>query len=239
MKKLVLASAAAASLGFASFAVAGGSVEKANDGFYVGLGIGAAALDVPSDLFNDKVFKAAGVEQNLQNNWGFAARVEAGYLKAITSNILLGAELGFNYLPQSQYTYDSSSKDVDGNVTQEHGTIKYTDYNIDALLVAKYLLPSQFNVFAKGGFAYVHQKVKASDFTLALSSTDEVTFSGSDTNSRILPELAAGVGYSINANIDANLTYAHIFGDSVSDSGLNNVPSSNSVLVGIDYKFDL
>lgn len=239
MKKLVLASAVA-SLGFASFALADASAKQANGGFYVGLGIGTAGLDVPSDLFNDKVFKSAGVEQNLQNNWGFAARVEAGYLKAITSDILLGAELGFNYLPQSQYTYDSSSEDTDGNVTQEHGTIKYTDYNIDALLVAKYLLPSQFNVFAKGGFAYVHQKVKASDFTLALSPTDEMIFSGSEeTNSRILPELAAGVGYSINAKMDANLTYSHIFGDSVSDSALNNVPSSNSVLVGIDYKFDL
>lgn len=237
MKKLVLASAVA-SLGFASFALADGSAKQAKDGFYVGLGVGAGALDVPSDLFNNKALKAAGVDQNLQNNWGFAARVEAGYLKAVSSNVLLGAELGFNYLPQSKYTVDGASEDGEGNKGQQHEYIKYTDYNIDALLVAKYLLPSQFNVFAKGGFAYVHQKIKGS-YTFTQDSVTLDSDSASETTSRILPELAAGVGYSINSNIDANLTYAHVFGDSVSASAVNNVPSSNSVLVGIDYKFDL
>lgn len=233
MKNLILASVAATSLSAASMAVAGGPAQPLNlpapkGGLYAGLGLGVGALDISSDLITDKAAK----NTNQQNNWGFAGRVDVGYLLDITGDVLMGAEVGYNYLPQTKYTFDTGT----GTAQQSY---KYSDYSFDMLAVAKYLLPENFNVFGKAGVAVVKQ-------TASLEKSGKTT---KDHLTKVLPEIALGVGYNVNANVETTLTWAHVFGDDLSDvknvstataASINSdVPSSNTILIGVDYKFDL
>lgn len=230
MKNIILASVAAISLGGASMALAGGpdqpiNTPAPNGGFYAGISVGAGALDLPSTLLNSI---PTVVNQDLQNNWGFAGRVELGYLMDIRSNMLVGAEIGYNYLPQSKYTFTTA--DVATPDTHVNGDLKYTDYSFDVLGVAKYLLQDGFNVFGKAGFALVEQTAKG--------TVDETSFS--NDLSKVLPEVVIGAGYDINSSVEATVAYAHVFGDDINDSNaVNEIPSYDTVLFGVDYKFAL
>ncbi len=236
MKNLILASVAAASLGTASLALAGGPDQPINTpapkgGMYAGIGLGVGSLDMPSDISSDAIVS----NQDQKNNMGLAGRLDVGYLMDVRSNMLVGAELGYNYLPQTKYTvtYD----DANGTVNNEY---KYTQYSVDALGVAKYLMQNGFDIFGKAGVAYVKQTAKLTSGNSAVSK---------DHLGKILPEVALGAGYAVNSNVEATFTYAHVFGDDidqVSDvtaataSNINGqVVSSNTFLFGVDYKFDV
>lgn len=239
MKNLILASVVATSLSATSMAVAGGPAQPLNlpapkGGLYAGLGLGVGALDISSDLITDKAAK----NTNQQNNWGFAGRVDVGYLLDITGDVLVGAEVGYNYLPQTKYTFNTVT-DTDPDKPNVKHSYKYSDYSFDMLAVAKYLLPENFNVFGKAGIAVVKQTASLEDS--GNTSKDHLT--------KVLPEIALGVGYNVNANVETTLTWAHVFGDDLSDvkdvskataASINSdVPSSNTILIGVDYKFDL
>ena len=231
MKNIILASVAAISLGSASLALAGGPDQPINTpspkgGLYAGISVGAGALDMPSDLMNSTNDQTV-TNQDRQNNWGFAGRVEVGYLLDMRSDLLVGAELGYNYLPQTKYNLTLTDTTVTPASAQDT-TIKYTDYSFDVLGVAKYLLQDGFNVFGKAGFAIVQQAAK--------TTVDGV--SSKNNLSKILPEMVVGTGYEINSNVEATLAYSHVFGDNISNT-TNDIPSSDTILFGVDYKFDV
>lgn len=231
MKKIILASIAATSLTAVSVAMAGGpdqiNVPASKGGLYLGVGIGAGALDAPSDIVSAPMATALGItNQNQADNWGFAGRLNAGYLVDVSSKLLVGGEVGYTYLPKTKYTFDSPAA--------TNNQLKYTDYAIDMLGVAKYMLDRGFNVFGKLGAAYVNQEAKLN----WNGASDK------DTTSKVLPEVAVGAGFDITPVLGVEATYAHIFGNGelsqISIDGANNdVPSIDTVMVGISYKMDV
>jgi opacity protein-like surface antigen len=211
MKKIILTTACCLSLSAAAFANdVQGTTTETNG---VGPYIGAALGIGGMDtpkLTDDQT--SGNYSEKLRS--GVAGRVYGGYL--FGDSLKYGAEIGASLYPANKYSVESLN-------------LKYSGYNIDALAVLKYNF-SKFNVFGKAGAVYVPQK-----FTANLGSYDY-----SQTNHKILPEVAAGVGYDFTSNLSANLTYSHIFGhkpDFTADS-VTKVAPVNTLMVGLTYYFN-
>lgn len=242
MKKVLLTAAALVSFGVASSAIAGGLDQSATQqnirsGLYAGIAGGWGEVTTPSSMLtNEATVNSSAI--NMQRTLGrVAARANAGYLFNITNNFLVGPELGYNYLPNTKYTYSSFNFVNTG---------KLTDYSLDLLGVGKFYVTNAFNVFGKAGVAYVRQKAK---FTTTNVST-AMTQSTALTEDKFLPTVGAGVGYNLSPCVEATATYMHAFGKSRSSLQqgviVNNVPtqtfgdaitSYNTVLVGLNYGF--
>jgi len=206
MKKLFLITGATLALGVAGISYAAASAASAPTvgtlpGAYIGVGLGYGGMDTPKITPADLVaWSATHGTSTLYK--GVAARGYLGYLWAIpqVQNLQLGAELGYNYYPKNKYTLSAGSVSDAWN---------YSGYNIDLLGVAKYNFgASGFNVIGKVGPAYVHQK-----FHNELTGLVIPGLTGNRSKSQIKAEVAAGVGYDINQNIDVNIIYAHVFGN--------------------------
>ena len=94
-------------------------------------------------------------------------------------------------------------------------TTKVKSYGLDLLAVAKFNVTDTMNLFGKAGFIQM--------------SFDNGLAKGSNTYAKA----ALGVGYTIMQNLDATLTYAHVFDNSSVSA------SSNSVLAGVNYYFSV
>ncbi len=128
--------------------------------------------------------------------------LKAGYDWHFTKGFLAGFELGFNY---------------DGKVSKD--SVDYKSWNINAMLRAKYLFQSGFNVTGKAGVAYVRNS--------------QSTPTGQATNgigNSIAPRIGAEAGYLFTNGIGLNLEYDHLFSNS-------KVLSVNTLQVGISYIF--
>lgn len=226
MKKVVLTTATLLALGTAGFALAGGpEVTPAEapsfshpSGAYIGGGFGWGALSTPDSLLSDSIMNFWHITNMKNQANGASFRANAGYLFNITSNALAGVELGYQYLPQSQYTYNYP---INGT-----NVVTYSDYLYDALVVGKFYVNDQVSLFAKAGAAYVEQKFQQVN-------------DNNINSSKFLPEVAVGAGYALTQNVEANLTYSHGFGHNIKDNNTTKIPSFNSVLFGLNYSFNV
>ncbi len=266
MNKVILTAAAVLTMGAASFAMAGGldqtgPSQAKHGGLYVGGGLGYASTTMPKKIFADNnslnAFFAANNQKNKFDN--FAANAHIGYLFPVTQDFLLGAEFGYNYLPENKYTFDvvAPGSGLNPNPILANGTIKYSQYSLDFLGVAKYYITDQLNVFGKAGISYVNQKVSQSFANdKALAAAFKLP-SVSKEKGKVLPKVAVGLGYNITTNIELTAQYSHTFGSKISQikkgsslvTGKNNgeqllvnsskIPSNNEVLVGVNYYFNM
>lgn len=247
MKKLVLTAATVVAMGVASLALAGGQeqAQVKRGGFYIGGGLGYADLGMPTNLISDQFIDSARTAQSSTLNH-FTAGAHVGYLFPVTQQFLLGAELGYNYLPNTTYTI--TNKTVSTNNDTE---IKFSRYSLDLMGVAKYYVVDQFNVFAKAGVSYVKQKASA-DATVVVQGLTLDTASVSKSSDQLQPKLAVGAGYNVLPNLELTAEYSHTFGDkfnsisqnsfdsdnNLKESSVTNIASNNAVLVGVNYYFN-
>jgi opacity protein-like surface antigen len=241
MKKLVLTAVAAAIVGTAPFAAIAGGVDQApsaqqgpQGGLVVGLGIGWGRMEMPKNAVTDQYLKNNAVKYMTHAQSNFAARVHLGYLFKAGDRFLVGPEVGYNYLGDTKYTYTDD--------TYKANYAKASDYSFDLLGVGKYYVTQNLDLFGKAGIAVITQKATFEGTPVAKGKVLSYT----NNKTKVLPEVAAGVGYDVTKNIETTVTYAHAFGQDLSSVQKsqqatfgNDIPSYNTVLVGVDYTFNL
>lgn len=237
MKKIALVTGAALALGVAGVSSAAalatpGSNTGTIPGAYIGVGAGIGGMDTPKLSAAQKALGGNNYSEELR---GFAARVYGGYLWAMpqVQNLQLGAELGYNYYPKNKYSLGPNKVNK----------WDYSGYNIDLLGVAKYNFgTSGFNALVKAGPTYVRQKFSGRFGTAAAYPGTVI----SKSKGQVKAEVAAGVGYDINQNVDINLIYAHVFGSKPTENFTagatqknvaEKVASVNTLLLNIAYHF--
>lgn len=152
----------------------------------------------------------AGVKVRGKNETGVMGRIAAGY--RFTPHF--GVELGADKFSDAKIRVSAA------NAGYLDTTVK--TYALDLLATATMPVDQDFSVFAKGGVAYVHF-----DGSNAL---------GNGTTSKYRPELAAGVAYRVNQNVQFTAQYAHIFGQGNYTSS-SYTPGLNAGTVGFEYDF--
>lgn len=237
MKKLLLITGATVALGVAgaSYAAALGPCPAPAcgtlPGVYVGVGLGWGGMDTPKLNEADKALGTTGWSYKLRK--GASARGYLGYMWAIqqVQNLQLGAELGYIYYPKNKYSLSTAN----GTDSWE-----YKGYTIDLLGVGKYNFgDSGFNALLKAGGAWVNQKLTVSN------PAGIVANNLGDSKSGVKFELAGGLGYDINQNVDVNVIYAHIFGSkpghvsdsNVSKDNMNKIATVSTIMATIAYHF--
>lgn len=156
---------------------------------------------------------------------GITGRIATGYLWEIASCTQFGLELGFSAfshigIGESSYYYD------------QH--IKYARYGADALAILDYHFTKRFDIFAKAGVAYSHQK-----FSVDYRYNDGISrTSGSEHDSAMVfaPKAVLGVGYDVTDNINLNVSFNHEFqrrGSALSRYS----PGVSSMSLGLRYSF--
>jgi outer membrane immunogenic protein len=261
MKKLFTISSAAAALSLAATGFAASAPMPAPapmaaapasygtaPGWYVGLGAGLGGMDTPKLNSDEK--SPADVQSHSEDIMGFAARLYGGYMWDIASveGLQLGLELGYTYYQDNKYKlgglYDNSG------VLMPNSYIHwdYKGYNVDLLGVAKYnFAQTGWNVIGKAGAAYVSQKF---DLNFNNVPTDHpgivVSGHGDKSKNKVLPKVAAGVGYDFNKYVGVSLTGDYIFGtkpknlskaDDISD--MTKVADVYTVMLNVTYHFDM
>jgi hypothetical protein len=150
-----------------------------------------------------------------------------GYNFHPTTNLLMGVELGYKFLG---YSSDDNFGDNDRN---SYSASMYQNV-ADLLFTAHYYVYKGWNMFGKIGVAGTFQ----TDPYLNENSDE------SETNFRLLPEYAVGIGYTWNQKLDLHLTYDHV--GSAENNGLlgpvvsngdDAFESNNSIMLGISYTF--
>jgi len=230
-KQIILAAAISAALSVSAFAAP--SNGPAKSGLYIGGNLGAgniAVTQLKSDKTGSDIPKASGGK--LESDYHFVWGLFAGYQYAVTPNVALGAELGYN-----DNGYSESNEFSKGGVSSKN---KYTSKDVELLAVGKYYINNQFNVFAKGGIARVTENSVEETMSIKTNkvSNDYIGYA---------PKVVVGVGYSPITNVDLTLEYDHIFGsdnantlddkDSTSDkfNTPKGVASVNAVKAGVTY----
>ncbi len=146
-------------------------------------------------------------------SFGYAVR--GGYEMPLSGPWSLGFEAGYINLGDSTF----------GAAAVAPGEMKFKQQGGDLLATATYHFDNGMNLFGKAGGAWISQKATLAG--VSIGSKD-----------KILPELAAGMGYDVNKNIALTATVNHIFGDSINVNTaipVNAVASSTSVLAGIRF----
>lgn len=174
--------------------------------------------------------EAGYVRQNFQNDFipaddfsndTIGAALRLGYLMPFANAWSFGLELGSLYLGDTSYDRIGSLP-VNLSIKQK---------GLDLLAIAKKDLTDRVNVFGKAGIAYIQQEY---DFSNNNNSV-VVTY---NSKSRVLPEIAAGLGYHLTDNLELTGTVNHIFGKNMNaDSYANDIASSTAALVGLRYNF--
>ena len=208
MKKILLTTGA---LALAASAYAGGpvmnTVAPAHGTFYAGAGLGWASFY--KSVVDPEYAQYLGSVYKVTKS-GMAARAHFGYLLPISHMAQVGAEVGYTHFPTLK-------------VASTTGTIKSKFYGLDLLAVAKFNVTDAMNLFAKAGFIQMNStaNINSSETTARIKYSEVYT------------KAALGAGYTIMPNLDATLTYAHVF--DIRDVST----SSNSVLAGLDYYFSV
>ena len=176
------------------------------NGFYVlgALGYGETNLD-------NSTFKQDGKVVNTKD--GFTWDLGLGY----QFNQNLGVELGYLNLPNVKWNSDAPRGDT-GNMIKD-------SYDITLMAKGTFPINNQFNVFGAAGIADAHYNVPNAVIDMVVSN--KVLLDQGSTN-KIVPALALGVGYNVNANVGVvgKMQWAK-------DSG--NYPGSLVGLVALNY----
>jgi len=162
-----------------------------------------------------------------EDGHGVTGRLAAGYRWDISEILKIGVEAGIN---------GYQNKNIDAGLID----VSLKRFSTDALGVLTVYPTSKFNLFAKGGAAYVRQKLSVSGSMFRLNVRED----------NIVPKAAVGVGYDICPNINVNLSLNHEFNRDkmvtfVSDTnpmvkvtGPSINTGATSVLAGIQYTFN-
>ncbi len=97
---------------------------------------------------------------------------------------------------------------------------------VDALGVIDVYITPRFDLFAKAGFAYVHQS----------TSVETRGYKFSYLKKAVVPETIVGVGYNVSPNFNVNLSLANQFSRK-DDTVENRAPNAASVMLGIKCTF--
>jgi OmpA-OmpF porin, OOP family len=179
------------------------------DGVYLGGQIGWGSI-------NDSGFNDA--YDNQSTNSGVAGRVFGGY----QFNQYTGLELGFtkfsNMNTSGIYTFS-------GYNFSTSGTIK--TYATDVVAKLNLPLSNGFNIFGKLGVAYLNEQWSISSSNASIGSVN-----ASGTEDGFLPTFGLGLGYDVNQNISADVSWMRI-----QQVGSVNLDSTDTVMVGLSYHF--
>lgn len=166
-----------------------------------------------------------GMDVNKSFPHDATGRTYLGYLWNISSvsGLKLGTELGFVYLH-------------DEDVRKQEQKWTYNRRDIDLLGVAHYnLVDSKFFLLGKGGIAFAHQMIEMTGYG----------YTDNKAKTKVLPTIAAGVGYDVTRHFEINLLASHTFGKSAdkfyygetSVGNNRNVVSINTLTLGITGHF--
>lgn len=147
---------------------------------------------------------ASGVD----NLTGWSGQVGAGYLWG-DNTINYGLEADYTFYPDSTTSGTGYDLKVNGYNISLLGVLKYTDCS------------SGFVAFAKAGAAYVNQKISGTVLGL----------SGSNTENKVAPEGALGVGYQFNPNWEVDLTGNYVYTNNT------DVGNNANAIVSLAYRF--
>ncbi len=238
MKNLLALSIIGLTACSSSIALADTSMNSTNDqsltgGMYIGGSLGYGGMYTPKF---DNIKDATNLIALKNNRGGFTYRVDAGYLFPVLPQFLVGPEVGYMDYANNKTTYSFKDPDV------YNDRYKYKGHTIDMLGVGKYYFAgTKFNMIGKVGAAIVSQKL---DFN---QDGDEPYGPVSTKTTKVLPELAVGVGYDVTQMLGVDVTYSHVFGKTPKTDNIDSNPlqpgqkvaSINTILAGITYKFNL
>lgn len=188
--------------------------------FYVGIGAGYGGMltyrpqNLPVAANNNTQYTA------FTANNGVAYRAEVGYLWA-KAHDQYGLEIGYMGYPKNTYDVDYVTP-----------TLVYKGYTTDLLVVLKHNYSSGLNIFGKIGAAYVTQRLINPQENNA--SAPDTSVNGKSifcTNSKILPEVALGLGYNLSQHLGIDLSANYVFaGSSGQDLAVaSNADSANKI----------
>ncbi len=203
---------------------------------YISGDAGFGLLATPDDyLFNkNTVTDGLIISGQSYERGSFAGGANIGYNRALSQNVLVGAEFGYDYNGQSKYSITYNDGISANNVTTK---FKVTSQDLHLLATATYLLNNGINVFGKAGVARVDQR-----FDVSGAHSD----GGNDKAIEYQPMVAAGIGYQYKM---ANLfvQYSHIFAKDATDSvndlfdskGNLEVVTVNTVKAGVAFNISI
>ncbi len=181
---------------------------------------GIANSDISTATKNLGLTSTGSASANSSRDNGLAGRVFAGY--DLTENF--AAELGY-----TKFSNSTANKTVaaTGAATSLNLNQKLKTYAVD--LVGKGTLPLQygFNAFGKLGVAYLNQSGNITD------TAGSATYKLNKGQSKFLPTFGAGIGYAINKNVSADLSWTRI--QKVGNSSY--LKSTDFVGFGLGYHF--
>lgn len=152
--------------------------------------------------------------------FGPAARLSGGYLWAADSHLAYGIESGVAY----------NKNKLELNLFDDTVTTGYKSINLDLLGVLKYSFDSGFNVFGKAGANYSHVTTYIED------NQGNETDTGT-TPDQIFPEVALGMGYQFNQNVEMDLTASTSFTKAGSGKNSQIGTFNNNLMLGLTYHF--
>lgn len=210
------------------------------------VGLALAGLFVTSGAFAASLYvqgEGGYVRQSVENWTVFQVKSQpntygvggaVGLLFPAGTNLKLGAQVGYDYLGKSKYSF--SSNDPKNPLGAAYANASDRIQTVDLLGIAKVPV-GQFNLIGGAGAAYELSTIKvAGDVPIA-------NFNGSEKFEKhsIRPEVMAGVSYNLTKKLAAGVEYKHIFGDTigsakwVEDQGKST--TVNAVLATLSYKF--
>jgi OOP family OmpA-OmpF porin len=175
-----------------------------NVGPYLGGGLGWGSIGAPDNVYGIHNENTSGV---------VAGRVFGGL--SFTPN--LGLETGFTKFGDVNYSASTANASIKA---------KTETYAVD--MVGKVTIPleNNFSLFGKVGGAYLNEADSAT------ATVNGVTRSASDSEGKILPTFGAGLGYNINKNVTADVSWMRI--QKVGDTDLN---STDTAMLSLSYHF--
>jgi opacity protein-like surface antigen len=209
MNKLLVALAAASTLGLsvATFAQNGSTIGC--PGVYIGAQAGWGNTDFDTDEF----LSQNGFDDSASQD-GVAGRVYIGY----QFNQYLGLETGF-----------AAFSDVD--LHNDIGEIQTTQWDL-LVRIGTPFGDSGFRGDVKLGAAYIMTDFEAGD-TAREGDFDD------DSNNEIRAVAGASLTYNFCNNISVDVSYLHAFGNPDSDDGDVSAPNTDLVTIGISYLFPI
>ena len=162
------------------------------------------------------------------NKSSVAGRINIGY----NFNEYFAVEVGG--AAWSQANADWSVYNSSGNTLLATGHGHLNSYDVDLLGKLTYPFSNGFKVFAKAGGAYVWS---TRDLNSRLNTWAPIIRHRADeTDSRLRPEAAAGIGYNIDDNWSVSAQYSYIWGNSNNFLRSDNaIPNLQMATVGVQY----
>lgn len=177
-------------------------------------------LYAPSDITNGSTSYKIG---------RFAFGGQFTYEYFLNNHWFLGPEFGIHDNGYSEYKI---------NTATVSDTIRIRSQDIDLLARLSYHSAGGFNMFARGGIAYVMQDMDA------VPEYGGTVASRKSRSKKYAPEVGVGIGYDFDTDMGVSIDYRHIMGDTVNNfrtntDRQNTLYSVNALMLTIGYRFDI